>query len=357
MEEHERIDVDSFVQIYRDIDDLFESGDDGEGEEEKEVAVIEEAIQQAEDEQELEIVFQQICDKDGLLTKRNLYQWDEIQKLFNDGLLGEEEFEAIWEKTLKSPGSSDQLDVEGFLSFNVALDDLFVFDDDDDDDDDENDNVEHDHIAVSKPQELSKGMVEGEDLPPGVLFAALANEDNLVGMEELQRWGELQVMLADELLLPLELQSIYDGTPKRVDDMLDEAGFSLFYEAIDALFEDEDDDEEKQPVVSQASQAKTQLLALLAEINRDSERLPCGLESTDREEKLVMDIVNELEKAPSNLVQQKQGNVQVTDVVGSWELLFSSSSAMKFNKGLSGLGGSIPNGKFAGLVQNLQATK
>jgi hypothetical protein len=70
-----------------------------------------------------------------------------------------------------------------------------------------------------------------------------------------------------------------------------------------------------------------------------------------------MDIVNELEKSPSNLVQQKQGNVQVTDVAGSWELLFSSSSAMKFNKGLSGLGGSVPNGKFAGLVQNLQATK
>ena len=29
---------------------------------------------------------------------------------------------------------------------------------------------------------------------------------------------------------------------------------------------------------------------------------------------------------------------------------------MKFNKGLSGLGGSFPNGKFAGLMQKLQAS-
>jgi hypothetical protein len=70
-------------------------------------------------------------------------------------------------KTLKSPGSSDQLDVEGYLTFNVALDDLFVFDDDEDDhdedddddeddhdedDDDEDDDDENDEIAVSKPK-------------------------------------------------------------------------------------------------------------------------------------------------------------------------------------------------------------
>jgi hypothetical protein len=201
-------------------------------------------------------------------------------------------------------------------------------------------------------------MVEGDDLPPGVLFAALANEDYLVGMKELKRWSELQEMLADESLLPLELQNIYDGTPKATADMLDEAGFTAFYEAIDSLFEDVDgDDEEEEQAAKATNEVKRQLLALLEEINSDNERLPCGLESTEREEKVVMDIVNQLEQAPSNLVQQKQGKIQLTDVAGSWELLYSSSSAMKFNKGLSGLGGSVPNGKFAGLIQNLQASK
>ena len=356
----QRIDVDSFIQIYRDIDDLFEEDLE---EEEEETELIEEAIQEAqkeEEEEELELTFAQLCDKDGLVSKKSLEEWDEIQKLFSDGLLGEQEFEEIWINTAKSPGSSDQLDVEGFLSFNVALDDLFVFDDEKEQDE----NDEQDILAMETPSTKSKqvvppkGMVEGDDLPPGVLFAALANDDYLVGMEELKRWSELQEMLEDESLLPLELQSIYDETPKASGDMLDEAGFAALYEAIDSLFED-DEEEEEEKEVSQppANEAKAQLLALLEEINSDTERLPCGLESTEREEKVVMDIVNELEKSPSNLVTQKQGKIQLSDLAGSWELLYSSSSAMKFNKGLSGLGGSVPNGRFAGLIQNLQASK
>jgi len=357
----QRIDVDSFIQIYRDIDDLFEEDLE---EEEEETEIIEEAIQEAEEEeeeQELELTFAQICDKDGLVSKQTLMEWDEISKLFGDGLLGEQEFEEIWKKTAKSPGSSDQLDVEGFLSFNVALDDLFVFDDDDEEvDDDDEEEVETIAAVEATPKPSSsapKGMVEGEDLPPGVLFAALANVDYLVGMDELKRWSELQEMLEDESLLPLELQSIYDDIPKASGDFLDEAGFTALYEAIDSLFEDDDEEEEEKPPPPAKNEAKTQLLALLDDINSDMERLPCGLESTEREEKVVIDIVNELEKAPSNLVTQKQGQIQLTDMAGSWELLYSSSSAMKFNKGLSGLGGSVPNGKFAGLIQNLQASK
>jgi hypothetical protein len=59
-------------------------------------------------------------------------------------------------KTLNSPRSSDRLDVEGYLTFNVVLNDLFLFDDDEDDDDEddddnEDDDFENDEIAVSKP--------------------------------------------------------------------------------------------------------------------------------------------------------------------------------------------------------------
>jgi len=45
------------------------------------------------------------------------------------------------------------------------------------------------------------------------------------------------------------------------------------------------------------------------------------------------------------------------DLAGSWDLLYTSSSMMRFNKGLTGLGGSFPNGKFAGLRQNLILNK
>jgi hypothetical protein len=68
--------------------------------------------------------------------------------------------------------------------------------------------------------------------------------------------SELQEIFADKVILPLELQSIYDGTRTRIDDLLVEAGFFLFYEVIGALFEDDDDDDDdddEQPVVSQKS--------------------------------------------------------------------------------------------------------
>ena len=107
-----------------------------------------------------------------------------------------------------------------------------------------------DDIALESPlseSTITKGMVDGSDLPPAVLFAAIANEDYLVGMKELKRWSELQEMLEDESLLPLELQSIYNDLPKaQGGDLLDEAGFVALYEAIDSLFEEVDDDEENE---------------------------------------------------------------------------------------------------------------
>jgi hypothetical protein len=354
----ERIDVDSFVQIYRDIDDLFEDQDEEEGgavQNNTQVVHVPEDDGDGDGDADQELLeatmmFGQIANTNGLVSKQALLEWEEISKLLSDGLLGRDEFDDIWRKT---PKTNDELiNVEGFQSFNTALDDLFDFE-------------ENDDIAVESPLSESattREMVDGSDLPPAVLFAALANEDYLVGMEELKRWSELQEMLEDESLLPLELESIYDNVPKAQGvDLLDEAGFVALYNEIDSLFEevDDDEDEEKQPSAepSLANEAKVQLLALMDQINSDGDRLPCGLESTEREEKVVMDIVNQLEQAPSNVVTQKKGNIQLTDMAGSWELLYSSSSAMKFNKGLSGLGGSVPNGKFAGLVQNLQASK
>ena len=70
-----------------------------------------------------------------------------------------------------------------------------------------------------------------------------------------------------------------------------------------------------------------------------------------------MNIVKALEAQPFNIIKQKNGAIDTADLVGTWDLVYSSSSAMKFNKGLSGLGGSFPNGKFGGLKQKLEASK
>jgi len=383
----ERIDVDSFIQIYRDIDDLFEDEKDTEVsaaattggadsstdektsspppslavEEDGEDDDVDETT--VKDEQELEAVYKTICDKDGLISREELKAWDEVEKLIEDGLLGEDEFADIWENTPKSPGAVKRLDVDGFLSFNVAVDDLFVFDDD------EMEELEIDIPEIKDESETSAPpppktltMISGEDLPPGVIFAELCDASQLVGKDDLNRWGELQEMLADGDLLPLELQNIYDGIPKATEggDKLDEVGFIALYDTIDALFEEDDDEEEVEDQATsemETSKVKMELLEILEDLNNDEERLPCGLECSEGEQDLIIKIVNVLEAENSNMILQKGGNIELEDLAGTWELMFSSSSAMKFNKGLSGLGGSFPSGKFGGLKQVLKANK
>ena len=395
----DRIDVDGFVQCYRDIDDLFEDEEDvGEGrsadtstggagsatsssasqsgastaaqssgtaDDDDEDPVV------AGDEADLEVAYKGICDStSGLVSKDALKNWEEIKSLFEDGMLGEDEFESIWEQTTKKPGSNDEIDIEGFLSFNVALDDLFVFDEDeleevegDEADDDTNDEatVSASSVVIATDAEMS----------PKEIFDSICDDDFLVGMDELQRWGELQEMLADEELLPIELQNMFNETPKApgTNDKLNESGFTVLYYAIDDLFEDDDgEDGGETSVGGQATQddmsqvgngdaVKAELLDYIAQLSRDPDLLPCGLDSTEREQERILDIVADLEEQRSNLVIAKGGDIQPEDLTGDWELIFTTSSTMKFNQGLTGLGGSFPNGKFGGVVQKLQATK
>lgn len=353
-----RIDVDSFVQIYRDIDNLFEEEivviDEVANSETNDSAVVDSLDEDsttldAEDETveaELERVYEGLCDKAGLISKDVLKKWDEVQKLLADGLLGEDEFEDLWMKTTKSPGSSDLLlDVDGFLSFNVALDALFEFDDEED-----------------QPSPQSSGeapvrkMVEGDDLPPGVLFAALADEDYLVGINELKYWSELQDMLAQGDLLQSELQEAYDKVKKTESGKLDEDGFIKLYEEIDSLFDEVQEEVESSSNSVTSRRVKEDLMAFLDIIIED-DQLPCGLECSEKDQKQVLNIVSVLEDQPTNFVTMKKGDVQLKDLAGTWELLYTNSAAMKFNKGLSGLGGSFPNGKFGGLLQTFKANK
>jgi hypothetical protein len=355
--EETRIDVDSFVQIYRDVDDLYEE-DDAEDrielapesssaspstEEGDEDMDLEDETVEAE----LERVYESLCDNSKLISKESLKAWDEVQKLLSEGLLGADEFEDIWAKTPKSPGSGElMLDVDGFLSFNVALDALFEFEDEDDAEE-----------VIPPTNAAPRRMVQGEDLPPGVLFAELADEDYLVGIDELKYWVELQDMLQEGDLLLSELQDLFDKVKKTESGKLDENGFTKLFEEIDSLFEDGDDLKmDSGPSLESSQRVKDDLLSFLDIIIEDGQ-LPCGLEASEKDQSQVLNIVQALERQPTNMISLKNGNIELNDLAGTWELLYSSSSAMKFNKGLSGLGGSIPNGKFGGVKQILKASK
>ena len=440
----DRIDIDSFVQIYRDIDDLFENDDDDSDYEnqmntstpttkdqdtvtvssgttpsvtngstkipvvnggggtnvdqtsaksfsasmvssesidsEEELLILDSGDGDEPDpslEVELEAIYESICDTSGYITKDQLRNWDEVDKLIQDGLLGDDEFQELWATTNKSNVSEDKLDVDGFLSFNVALDDLFAFDDDEMEDEYVallEDEIENDNEGASSDANIatietdtttsSRRMVDGDGLLPDILFVALANADGLVGIDELQQWRELQEMVTDGDVLESELLDIYNSVTKSGMDLtkLEVDGFVELYTAINNLFEDENGNDEGVIGMNTSSDGmqpvthKIELLDAIADLQRDNE-LPCGLAATELEQREILSIVEMLENDTTNMIRSKQGIISPQELSGEWEMIYSSSSAMKFNQGLTGLGGSVPNGRFGTLKQKLVATK
>lgn len=361
------VDVDSFVKIFNDVDDLFEDDDDDDSSDEAEAPTG--STDNNDLDEELSKAFQSISDDNGLISKDAMKKWEEIESLFEDGLLGEDEFEELWNDAVD--GEKGSLNVSGFSKFNAGLDDLFVLEDDDDDDDEEDIETEDDKPEASSTTIASpRAMVVEGDMPPGVLFSQLADKNNLVGMKELNLWTELKELLDDEDLLQSELQEMYDKfvTPENAGN-LNEDGFLQLYDEIDNLFEEVDEEEDDaQEVVSapppqqQSPQMNTRvkddLLAFIDIIvEDDEEELLCGFGASEADQAQVLNIVKVLEQQPSNIIVQKDGNIERLDLAGNWELVFTSSSAMKFNQGLTGIGGSFPNGKFGGVRQELTATK
>lgn len=353
----QRIVVDSFIEIYRDIDDIFEDEDD---DDDDDVETVSSAKQEEKEPlpnqnnqksvaDELKIAFYAICNEKSLVSKDDMNNWEEIQDLLQENMLDAKEFDEIWEKVIKTSSSTDMLDFDSFVSFNDGLDELFVLDDDDDD---EEEVLENQKESLTK-EEPSMPMFYGDDLPAGVIFSEIADDDFLIGMNELKRWGDLQDMLDEGDLLPIELQNIFEQIPNApgTEDKLNEEGFEKLYDAIDALFEGEDEETS----TASAKNMKLDLLAAISSFGNDEERMPCGLESTEEEIQSILSIVAELEVEPTNIVLSSGGDVIPQDVAGDWDLLYTTSSTMKFNKGLSGL--VPPNGKFGGLKQTLKASK
>ena len=355
------MDAESFAKIYRSVDDLFEDEEetlDSEDDGSNEVSVSANAAGAGDNDldEELSKAYKSISDENGLISKDQMMAWDEIENLLEEGLLGEDEFEELWKKAVNEKSGS--LDASGFLAFNMGLDDLFVLEDEDGDDDE-----------AMETSSAPRAMVIEGDMPPGVLFSQLADGTYFVGMKELNLWTELKDLLEDGDLLESELQEMYDKyATSEASGKLNEETFLQLYDDIDALFEEIDDEEEE--VAAAPAQQKQQqpqspemnirvkqdLLAFIEIIIEEDEE-PCGFGASESDQGQVLNIVQVLEQQPSNLILQKEGNIEPIDLAGNWDLVYTSSSAMKFNQGLSGIGGSFPNGKFGGVRQVLTATK
>jgi hypothetical protein len=222
--------------------------------------------------------------------------------------------------------------------------------------------------------------------PPEEIFATLCKmsggaTDGFLRIQDLTAWGELQDLINDQDLLPQELEEIFaerveTGSPND-NDTLDQSGFVSLYNEIEGLFEGEDFQEEdvdspasispettasvpEEPTSTPATVSKKEdLVELLSTMNRIPDRLPCGLDCTEKERQAVASLVSELEQEEhSNLVLKNNGKVDAQSLIGEWELLYTSSRTMTINKSLSGLGRSASSkANFASLTQRLTGSK
>ena len=401
--EEEKIDITRFIRLYKSIDDMFEEADDdnddddqttttttattvwgekvNENKENGATAIWEknkestnnDEADEEEEEEELKKVFAALTGSTTTeISFSQLWQWDEVSSLVNDGMLDADEFAVLWNK---AGGNEAGLDIHGFIRFNFALDELFDF---------ENDESKNDDDDEKEGTTSSLPMITEQDLPSDVLFTLLSNNNsnNLVGKTELSRWGELMDMLTMGDVTESELDALFDSIPKAATDMLDEDGFGMFYNGIDNMFEDYDvDDNASDERVSSSSSSssssmekeggankvsdekelKEELLELLDDIAKASAedgKLMCGLDSSELEQERVLEVVSELERELYNrVVSYESGGVGASkeELVGTWELIYSSSSTMKYNEGLSGLAGGLT--RFGGVLQTLMATK
>lgn len=104
--------------------------------------------------------------------------------------------------------------------------------------------------------------------------------------------------------------------------------------------------------------SKEQLLSYLSQVNVDANRLPCGLQCTDQERAQVSLLVADCCSNSLNRVVSHAGKIAAGDVLGQWELLYTSSRTFGINKSLSGLGRSLSeNAKFQSLRQKLTGSK
>ncbi|KAL3764350.1 hypothetical protein ACHAW5_010486 [Stephanodiscus triporus] len=356
----DRIDVDGFIQIYRDIDDMFEdddNDDDDEGRGGSAVVLPDDDDDEANrnddgEDDELRGIFDALLAEDGgingkddAISPTRLRRWEEVSSLIEGGTLGEDEFEAL-------VGGAGRLDYGGFVRYNRALDGLFEFKDDDENESDDGESYDGDdddgEVAVDRGGDDDAAqakmappptIVMGEDLPPGVLFSRLANENYLVERAELD-------MLKEGELTTSELDALFDAAVKApgTRDMLDEDGFCALYGRIDDLFEnDEVVEEGGVGGNSDERELKEELLELLgdiAKVSAEEGRLLCGLDSTELEQERVLEVVNELEREPYNQVVSSRSG--------------GGSGTRKNNRGIVAVPSGFANPSLSGLDDDVR---
>ncbi|CBJ30044.1 expressed unknown protein [Ectocarpus siliculosus] len=250
--------------------------------------------------------------------------------------------------------------------------------------------------APASPEAMDlagKEAVADEGTPEGQFLRLSANTEGVLTLDDLLGWTEVAELLEDDLMSREEVGSMFESLPKTKgrgsstsSPAIDVKGFVEFARKLDETFEDfEEDGEETSstdasarsdgtdasdgataneqlpdmtaseavvPKEGNAVEAKARLLSMC-----QREMADCGMGCGE-------DKRAEMLEAMEALLATEEGNLVLGDdlgtglintLAGEWRLLYTSSNAMEYNQGLTGLANTIPNAKFQGLRQILHA--
>ena len=177
---------------------------------------------------------------------------------------------------------------------------------------------------------------------PDSLFRKLTGDGDLLTVEHMTTvWEELREMIGEE---DLTVEELVDLCPK--SQVLTQQDFEDLHKKIEAMFEEEDVGSDNETGSSSANEAEVETMSVKDIVltyvkdlrSNNGVRLPCGLDCDNRERELIQKGIDALQQEPDNRLFRSNGRLKSSDVMGNWNLLYTSSRTMIINKSLSGLG-------------------
>ncbi|CAM9265325.1 unnamed protein product [Scytosiphon promiscuus] len=239
-------------------------------------------------------------------------------------------------------------------------------------------------------------VVVDEGTPEGQFSKLSAGTGGVLTLDDVLGWAEVSELLEDDLITREEVGAMFQALPKAKgrgssssSPAIDVKGFVEFARKLDEMFEDADEEDVGEEGTSSAAAVGGDVAASLGGVEA-TEALPemqmaaegvvsKGGNAAEAKARLLSMCKEEMEdcgmgcgedkrtkmlEAMEALLATEEGNFVLGDDLGTglidalegeWRLLYTSSNAMEYNQGLTGLANTIPNAKFQGLRQILHA--
>lgn len=366
----EPADLEGFLAVHARVDALFEEDEDEE-----------DGFEDEEEEQEQDVPAAPAAPAaavvpPGAMTLAAFLASPDVARYVEEGLLEEAEVTELWAAECtraKLPAADAPLGRDGQMNVYAAIEELF----EEDDEEEEAPAAPAAAAAVPAPA-VEEAAPLGEDPEVWRAFAG-ASRGGRMELAGFLAAGEMPELLRDELLTQEEARRIWAGVAGAgADASVDLAGYKRLLAAVDELFVD-DDEEEEEAVAAPAAAAPASVAAATAAAPAEA---PIAAESPAAARAELEGLLRSVEfaglldpddanvktrdEAVAALVEamlDDEANLAVRDdleiadlekaIEGDWDLAYSTSRTMRFNRGLSGLGSSLPKAEFLGFEQRI----